>query len=123
MLRDSFFFIKEMQANENGDTHFIVRLNTGHRIYEGHFPQMPVVPGVCTIQIVKECLQAARNEELQYTNIINCKFPTMIVPSMTQEFFIDITATEEDKTISMKASVKGDGHNFLSLKASLKRED
>ncbi|MFA6779603.1 MAG: hydroxymyristoyl-ACP dehydratase [Paludibacteraceae bacterium] len=112
-----------MRANENGEAHFAVRLNTEHRIYEGHFPQMPVVPGVCTIQMVKECLQTTRNEELQYTNIINCKFPAMIVPSMVQELLIDITTIEEDGAISMKASVKGDGHNFLSLKASLKRED
>lgn len=35
---------------------FRVRLDAAHPIYAGHFPGNPVLPGVCTLQIVRECL-------------------------------------------------------------------
>ena len=34
----------------------IIELNPEHGIYKGHFPYVPVAPGVCLVQIIKEIL-------------------------------------------------------------------
>ena len=34
-----------------------ISINKKHRILEGHFPGLPVVPGVCMLQIVRELME------------------------------------------------------------------
>ena len=40
---------------------FRVRLDAAHPVYAGHFPGNPVLPGVCTLQIVGSVWSAARD--------------------------------------------------------------
>ncbi|HOI26997.1 MAG TPA: beta-hydroxyacyl-ACP dehydratase [Paludibacteraceae bacterium] len=122
MLKDSFFTIKTAENDNEGNYHFVVCLKPEHTIFKGHFPEMPVVPGVCTIQMVKECLQSVSNEEYQILNIINCKFPGMIVPTMVKNLDIDINVALSEEGITMKSTVKSDEHKFLVIKATLKKE-
>ena len=49
---DSFSYQEEkIEAEISIDVH--------HKIFEGHFPGQPVLPGVCMIQIVKELVEKA----------------------------------------------------------------
>ena len=34
----------------------LIRLNAKHSIYEGHFPEQPITPGVVQLAIIKELL-------------------------------------------------------------------
>lgn len=48
MLLNDFYKLKE-QTESNGDWSFKVELNPNHSIYTGHFPNQPIVPGVCNL--------------------------------------------------------------------------
>lgn len=66
----------------SGNNHKVwLLLNKSHQIYEGHFPENPVLPGVCTLQIIKECLGNIIQKEIRYKNIAMCKFTSVIQPS------------------------------------------
>ena len=119
MLKDKFFSIKE-QTQDEGSHKIVISLNKDHNIYDGHFPGMPVVPGVCTLQMVKECAEGIIGKKLQYTEITNCKFSAMIVPSQNQEVEIALTLLPDGENFILKATVKGTDANFLTLKAALK---
>lgn len=56
MLIDSLFTIKEIKIAEESILS-IVSVDAGHKIFEGHFPGQPVLPGVCQIQLIKELLE------------------------------------------------------------------
>ncbi len=60
-------------------------LNPQHPVYAGHFPQQPVVPGVCMLQIIKECLEKIYQTSLQYKQIASCKFLSAINPNEKPE--------------------------------------
>jgi 3-hydroxyacyl-[acyl-carrier-protein] dehydratase len=80
MLKDSFFTIREVISTELGHD-FLVVINPDHHVFEGHFPERPVVPGVFSIQIIKECVEIILQKSLQYQFIYSCKFISLILPN------------------------------------------
>lgn len=118
MLKDKFFTIKE-QSKEGENALFVVELNKEHSVYEGHFPGMPVVPGVCTLQMIKECAEEAVGKKLRYANIANCKFSAMIVPTKVQRLEVSLTLQCAEEELTLKATVKSPEATCLTLKASL----
>lgn len=54
MLLENFYKIIHIKEREDGKQAIEIELNPGHVLYQGHFPGQPVVPGVCTLQIIKE---------------------------------------------------------------------
>ena len=57
-----------------------IELNPGHALYQGHFPGQPVVPGVCTLQMIKESAEQIVSQPLQYVQIASSKFLSAINP-------------------------------------------
>jgi len=76
-----------------------IRLNAAHPIYKGHFPQLPIAPGVCLTQIIKEILMEKFQKELIMTNGDNIKFLAMINPHETPD-------------LELSFIVKKDGNKF-----------
>ncbi|MDR0605106.1 MAG: hypothetical protein LBG80_12460 [Bacteroidales bacterium] len=49
---------------EKLDDRITVKLNCNHKIFSGHFPDNPILPGVCALQIAKELLQKSTIAEI-----------------------------------------------------------
>ena len=88
MLKDSFYTVQEVQESTSSLIKATIRLNMEHHIFGGHFPAQPVVPGVCMLQIIKECLEGAGQQRIQLTKSHNIKFLTMLIP--TEHEVIDV---------------------------------
>ena len=78
-MQDLFTSIDNYLAQE-GHYAFRVRLDASHPVYRGHFPGHPVLPGVCTLQLVRECLNRGTGRRFRYAAIRECKFLGMVVP-------------------------------------------
>ncbi len=68
-------------AEEDDTIRATLELNAGHRIFEGHFPGQPVVPGVCMIQMVKELLETATGKRMLLRQADHIKFLSVIDPT------------------------------------------
>ena len=93
MLLNSFFEIKEKTNTESGDKVNIsarLILNKSHPIFEGHFPNQPVVPGVCMIQMVMEILEKHLDTKLFLSTASNIKFLSVINPEVNNQLNADI---------------------------------
>ena len=53
MLKDDFFIFTDLQT-EGNIVKTDIELNAAHTIFKGHFPDQPILPGVCMLQMVKE---------------------------------------------------------------------
>ena len=85
-------FYKIVNISENGnEIHAVVELNSNHPIYDGHFKEQPVVPGVMQLQIVKEILEYQLNQELFMNDIKQVKYLKPIVPNNNLELKISIS--------------------------------
>lgn len=80
MLLNDFFTIISL-SGEGSSFLAKLELNASHRIFEGHFPGQPVVPGVCLMQMVQEVTeQALGNGPLRLSRADQMKFISAIDP-------------------------------------------
>jgi 3-hydroxyacyl-[acyl-carrier-protein] dehydratase len=79
MLLGDFFKIVSIQKEENSHK-LVLELNASHKIFEGHFPGQPVVPGACLLQMVKEMMQTLIGANLQLVKANQLKFLAPIDP-------------------------------------------
>jgi 3-hydroxyacyl-[acyl-carrier-protein] dehydratase len=116
MLQNDFFSFTTPQINDNVVT-TMLELNAAHKIFEGHFPQHPVVPGVCMMQMVKEIVEAAIGKETNLLKADNIKFLTMIDPRENKSLQLNykFVIAEEGK-ISIDAQLLNSTATFFKFK-------
>ncbi len=113
MLKDSFYKLISLAPTETG-YNAVVELLPEHEIYRGHFPGQPVVPGVCTLTIVRECLAAALGHGVMFRRIRECKFLAAIVPGEAVRLTLVMNLREDG---TLRCSVLRGAEVVLKLKA------
>lgn len=87
-------------------------------IYKAHFPEQPITPGVCIIQIAAELLEEYFGCPFELKSVTNAKFLAVISPDETRTVtytFNKITATEITGEIKTSVVVSGDNKVFTKL--------
>jgi len=79
ILKNNLYIVKG-QSEAEGIVCYDICLQTDHTIYKAHFPNEPITPGVCVIQIAKELLEDYLQRELAIKAVKNVKFLAVISP-------------------------------------------
>jgi len=90
-LINDFFSIKEQNFSDGNDT-FLIKLNSEHFIFKAHFPDNPITPGVCIVQIVKEIFENKTGKKFFLSRIKNLKFIQPIIPTKNEQVKIKINS-------------------------------
>jgi 3-hydroxyacyl-[acyl-carrier-protein] dehydratase len=92
-------FYKILSLENTNDTKYdaVILVNDKHDVFKGHFPDNPIMPGVCMIQIIKELSETITKSNLTMQTLSNVKFMALINPEVTPELRLelDITTTED----------------------------
>ena len=98
-----------------------IQLNPKHKIFEGHFPNNPIAPGVCMIQIVKELLQDAYNRAFFMQKGDNIKFMAKINPNIVNELMFSIKTTKKElNVLSVSATIHAQETVYLKFKGEFR---
>jgi 3-hydroxymyristoyl/3-hydroxydecanoyl-(acyl carrier protein) dehydratase len=81
---------------------------------------MPVVPGVCQTQIIKEVLQKEINANLTLTKGDNIKFLGTIVPTQHQQVQLEIVYKQVENTCLVDAKFYFENSTFTKFKGEFK---
>ena len=120
MLEGPFYSVISYTPAENG-AKTRVKLNRESAVFQGHFPETPIVPGVCSIQMVHELIEKATSGKLKLVEADNIKFLGIINPDETPEIDIEITFSyDEQKLITTIATIGSNGAIFLKFKGKFK---
>jgi 3-hydroxyacyl-[acyl-carrier-protein] dehydratase len=106
--------------HQEGHIEAKVKLNKTHKIFEGHFPGHPVLPGVCVIQMIKEFTEKALNKKLLLAVASNVKFMAVINPEKNDIINFKLDLTEVGNEIKVKNTVSFDDTLALKLSATFK---
>ena len=110
-MQDLFTSIDNYLAQE-GHYAFRVRLDASHPVYRGHFPGHPVLPGVCTLQLVRECLHRGTGRRFR-----------MVVPQADELLEIDIRLADDGPAAKkLVCTVANNGKTALKLKGTVSEE-
>ncbi|MBX2965384.1 MAG: hypothetical protein KF845_04500 [Cyclobacteriaceae bacterium] len=115
MLINDFFTIHEKASGED-TIQAAITLNKDHAIFKGHFPEVPVVPGVCMIQIVREVIEADRQVRLRLVSADSIKFLTVINPNETARVNLSVQINVSEKQYKVIASIFSGEIIYFKLK-------
>lgn len=101
MLIDNFYTKQEITTEDN-KTIAVVKVNENHEVFNGHFPDNPVMPGVCMMQIIKELTEEIIGESLFMNQCSNVKFLTLINPKKSPLLRIELDVSSDNDRIKVK---------------------
>jgi 3-hydroxyacyl-[acyl-carrier-protein] dehydratase len=117
MLLNDFFTIENIEASDT-EVKAELLINPAHKIFEGHFPGQPVVPGVCMMQVLKELLEQVLQKETVLTTAAEMKFLAVIDPSVNNRLSASVRYTTEDGQIKIVGSLFKDSIVHFRMKAA-----
>ncbi|MEG0916837.1 MAG: 3-hydroxyacyl-ACP dehydratase [Myroides sp.] len=121
MLIPYFYNVKEFNFTDN-QLKAIIELNPEHDVFKGHFPNNPVTPGVCMLQILKELTEQATNTNLFIKECSNVKFMALINPEVNSVLAITIDINQVEENFKIKASASFNETVALKVNALLTQQ-
>ena len=112
---DTFYAVKDITGTDNG-FNAVVQVHTDHPIFEGHFPEHPVVPGVCTLAMIKKTVSLYLKRDVMFPKVKESKFVSAIVPQ--ENLLLNISVAFKNET-SIVATVTSNDIVALKLKATI----
>ncbi len=98
----------------NGSSTFIAKVEPTHKILEGHFPDNPIVPGVCSMVMIKDCCSKLLSRSVRFDSVKEVKFLAAIIPNIHKELNVTI---EIDEQMNLKANIVFGEQIMMKLKA------
>ncbi len=103
MLLKEFYRVINTSADDN-TINVSITINPDHKIFKGHFPDQPVVPGVVQLQIIKELLEDFFSNPLMLTKVTQIKYLVPVIP-------------DEEVVIEVKISIKDQEGDLIKVDA------
>ena len=86
--------------------------------FQGHFPNDPILPGVCLLQSLRLGLENTWNTRLKITEIHNAKFVAPVHPGDTIRFAVT-ESSRSPQAVSTIAKVTRSGQRVAELSVKL----
>lgn len=102
-MNDFYQVLNSTQTEVSSE--FSILINKQHRVFEGHFPGNPVVPGVISMMMVRQCAEKIIGRETRFATISQCKYLQAIIP--------------DDKPLTIKVSID----ELMTLKGEIVNTD
>jgi len=114
-LQTNFYKIIDRKKTATG-IDYTIGFNADHCIYRAHFPNNPITPGVCIIQIIKELSAELLQRNLFLKKVNHVKFLNVINPIQNSEttFSISVSSPEDNK-YKVETYVYNDIQQFAKL--------
>ena len=117
ILKDNFYTINELEFVEN-KIQASIKIDSIHSIFEGHFPNNPITPGVVEMEIVKEIVSEGIKKTLKMSKMSNCKFLAILNPLNSSEVNVKIDVLEqENNRIRISAQILDQQTVYLKISA------
>jgi len=118
MVLENFYEITSREtSDDNSSFDILIKVNSSHPIFKGHFPDNPVMPGVCMIQIIKEITEEITGSKLFMQKCTNVKFMAMIDPGINEILQLLLNVSQVDGLVKVKNTTKFDDTVALKMSA------
>jgi len=117
-IKNYFNILKSEISEGNGS--FTLELNPDCEVYKGHFPEKPISPGVCNINMIKSCTEKVVEKNLFLNNLKQCRLTALVTPleHPILELSISTKPIDEDN-FKVEAKLFKDDITFMELKAEM----
>jgi 3-hydroxyacyl-[acyl-carrier-protein] dehydratase len=121
LFRNDLYTVTEIKTESSLKFSAEIKLNLSHKIFDGHFPENPILPGVCNIQIIKELLSQFTGKNAKLAQAVNIKYSTFIDPRRNPDIVYDFTLSESGPDImNCNVSVNYSDVTFCSFRGEFR---
>ena len=117
MFRNDLFTHSEFERIEDGFRTTIF-FNWEYPVFNGHFPEKPVVPGVLLMQMVKECFETFLSISVVLTGA-DLKFTNPVTPQTAPELKLEVTFVNDDNKYKVKSNGYDGETKFFKINIEL----
>ena len=96
ILHEILYHTVSMQETDTEQFSADIALNGKSMIFQAHFPDLPVLPGACLVQMSKEYIEQKRQQQIRITLFKNLKFLRTINPLEYPEITIHFAIQEKE---------------------------
>lgn len=105
--------------HNGGKVHARIILDPESDIFKGHFPAQPILPGVCSVQMLGEVMSEVSGKEVFINEVNSCKYLKIVDPLREQELKLDIEySCSEGKIEAVASGSTAAGVQYLKIKFS-----
>ena len=120
-LLHDFYSITSFSVQDQKVSASIV-INKDHAVFEGHFPNRPVTPGVCMMQIIKELTEKWASDTLVLKKARNVKFMAIINPQEHPNIQVTLDVEEADGVFLVKSTTSFEDTVALKFSGVFQKE-
>lgn len=74
-------------------------------IFEGHFPEFPILPGIVLIDLIHELVTKILDQPVMLSEASNIKFLKSVVPENDNELCIALHISHEENLLKVNANI------------------
>jgi 3-hydroxyacyl-[acyl-carrier-protein] dehydratase len=115
MLKDNLFKIVAIEQLV-GCIVATLEINKDNMIFTGHFPNQPVLPGACMLQMVKEVLENTLNSSLQLKKAHQIKFLAIVNPQINNTLHLNLSYNYIANIVNVNVSLNSQAGVCFKLK-------
>lgn len=122
ILKNSLYYIK---SQDSLNSIFTIELNPDCLIYKAHFPELPITPGVCIIQVAMELFSELCGTALELESVSNAKFLAVINPKETKKLtysFNKVTVSEDSSQYKVSVVVADEKTTYTKLSLCFRKQ-
>jgi len=115
ILQNTFYRTVSMQNTDNGQYLASIALKRESQIFKAHFPNLPILPGACLVQMSKEFIEEKLHQKIQIMQFKNLKFLKTINPDEFPEITICFSYKKNTENYAASITYSKDEHLFCKL--------
>lgn len=96
LLNDLYKFTRVLHREGEGYA-VETEMDSTHRIFDGHFPSSPVLPGVCLMQMVVDAASEVLGKKVEVHEGIDMKFTAVVDPREGTQLTVHLSIAEADE--------------------------
>ena len=114
ILKNRFYSATSMQE---ADGLHLARITLAYEneIFKAHFPDFPILPGACLVQISKEFIEEKLQQKIQIVQFKNLKFLKTVNPEEFPEIIIRFSYQKREENYAASVNYSKDEHLFCKL--------
>lgn len=122
LFLNDLYVIKNIHSENVNRFSATIEINPGHPVFKGHFPGNPILPGVCTLQIIRELVSEHLGEGIRLQKAGTIKYTSFINPLANRLIELEIDLRDEENgSLGCNATVHSGETSFCSFKGGLLR--
>lgn len=119
-LANNYYRILGTAMQTDGSAVFRIALLPDCDVYRGHFPGRPVCPGVCQVEMARQCAGRLAEHPLLIRRIVSCRFLTLATPDACPELDLAVVLQPAGEgTWTAIARLYDREHTYMELKGEM----